>query len=223
MVLACIGVTFVASYIHHRVILGIPQTELSQYVVPFFVGSLFGLLISHLIRLHRALKQKEKELKELALRDPLTGLPNRRILMDFLGFEINRANRKGTPLSIAFVDIDDFKQINDTYGHLVGDRVLKALSGILKKNLRSTDLVGRYGGEEFLIIMPETDLKTAVKVMERLRKRIEETHFEPVGRVSVSIGITELRAGDDMNSVLGRADEKLYQAKREGKNRVLAG
>ncbi len=211
------------SYVHHRFILGIERTEPYQYAVPLIVGLLFGLVLSLLVHLYSSLKEKERELRKLASTDPLTGLPNKRILMEFLEFELNRAKRKGTPLSVAVFDIDDFKQINDTYGHLAGDQILRALAGVVRKNLRSTDIVGRFGGEEFVVIMPETDLKTAVRVMERLRRTVEETYFEPVGNLSISVGITELKSDDDTESLLRRADEKLYQAKREGKNRVLAG
>ncbi|EDP75288.1 GGDEF domain-containing protein [Hydrogenivirga sp. 128-5-R1-1] len=217
------GVTLLASYVHHRFVMGIEKTEPYQYIVPFLVGILFGAGFSALIGLHSSLKEKEKKLKELASTDPLTGLPNRREIMNFLDFEFNRAKRNGTPLSVAVIDLDDFKFINDTYGHVAGDEVLKSLASLIRRNLRSTDMVGRFGGEEFVVVMPDTPLNTAVKVMERLRRVVEETYFEPIGSVSISVGVAQLREGDDVSNLLSRADGKLYQAKREGKNRVLAG
>ncbi|WP_457601199.1 GGDEF domain-containing protein [Hydrogenivirga sp.] len=212
-----------ASYIHHRFVMGIESTEFYQYIVPFLVGLVFGVVLSMLIHLHSSLKDKERELKELATTDTLTKLPNRRTILDFLEFEVNRARRNRSRLSVALIDLDDFKTINDTYGHLVGDQVLRELASLIRGNLRSTDMVGRYGGEEFIVVMPETDFTTAAGVVERLRKVVEETFFEPVGSVSISVGLTSLREGDSVESLLRRADEFLYRAKREGKNRVIAG
>ncbi len=203
--------------------MGIESTEFYQYIVPFLVGLVFGVVLSMLIHLHSSLKDKERELKELATTDTLTKLPNRRTILDFLEFEVNRARRNRSRLSVALIDLDDFKTINDTYGHLVGDQVLRELASLIRGNLRSTDMVGRYGGEEFIVVMPETDFTTAAGVVERLRKVVEETFFEPVGSVSISVGLTSLREGDSVESLLRRADEFLYRAKREGKNRVIAG
>jgi diguanylate cyclase (GGDEF)-like protein len=203
--------------------MGVEDTEPYQYIVPFLVGLLFGGTFSLLIHFYGALKLREEELKEIASTDSLTGLPNRRSVLEYLKFEINRAKRKKVPLSIAILDVDDFKQINDTFGHMVGDRVLKELAILLRKNLRSGDVVGRFGGEEFVVVFPETELITATKIMERIRRVIENTYFEPVGSVSISVGVTEFREGDTLEDLLKRADEKLYQAKREGKNRVVVG
>ena len=214
-------VTLVASYIHHRFVLDTEEFRLYHYIIPLLVGITFGAVISLVINLHNALREKERELRELASTDSLTGLLNRRTLMELLRIEVSRARRKGTPLSIAVVDLDDFKHINDTYGHVVGDKALIELTKVMRRNLRATDLIGRFGGEEFIIVMPETDLKTALKVMERIRRAVEETFFEPVGSISVSVGVAELKGDEEIESFIRRADEALYRAKREGKNRVV--
>lgn len=218
-----VGLTLIASYIHHHYILKVKIDTTYQYVVPLIVGLLFGITFSLLIHLYLSLKEKERKLEELATIDDLTRLPNKRSIQEHLVREFNRAKRKGSPLSVAVMDLDDFKWINDTYGHLVGDRILREFASILRKNLRVTDIVGRFGGDELIIIMPETDLKMAINTVERLRRVIESATFKPVGNLTVSVGVTELREGDTPEELLRRADEKLYQAKREGKNRVVVG
>ena len=222
VVLFSVGITLVASYLHHRYVLGVERVSYVHYIVPFFVGLLFGVLLSALIKLYWVLLEKEEKLERLSLTDDLTGLPNRRGVMSFLEFEISKSKRYGEPLSVALLDLDDFKTINDTYGHLVGDTVLREFAALMRSKLRASDIVGRWGGEEFLVIMPNTDLRTAVGVIERLRKEVSERYFDPVGKLSVSAGETELREEDDIDSVIRRADENLYRAKREGKNRVIS-
>ncbi len=215
--------TFLIVFLNHRFVLGVRDAEPVHYIAPLLTGFAFGAAIAVILRLHALLKEKERKLKELALTDELTELPNRRALMEILELEVERARRHGRPLSLALLDLDDFKQINDTYGHLTGDTVLRELAGVVRRSLRSTDVVGRFGGEEFMIIMPETEFSTAIRVLERVRLAIERTYFEPVGSVSVSIGVTEFREGDTVQDLIGRTDENLYTAKREGKNRVIAG
>ncbi len=216
-------VAFGITYINYRFILNLENISFFYFLIPILAGFVCGIVIVIFLNKLNSLRESEKKIRDMAFTDELTGLPNRRSLLDLLDFELKRARRFYTPLSIALLDLDDFKQINDRYGHLIGDEVLKEMARVLRSCLRSTDIVGRFGGEEFMIIMPATSFKTAVKVMERVREAVEHTFFEPVGSVSISIGVTELREEDSAQDLITRADENLYKAKREGKNRVIAG
>ncbi len=162
----------------------------------------------------------ERKLVEMSLTDHLTGLKNRRAVEDVLSMEMEIARRYGRPLCFALIDVDRFKRINDTYGHDVGDEVLRKLARILKSELRSPDVLGRWGGEEFALVIPETDLNGAKVLCERLRRKVEETSFDRVGKVTVSIGLTQFNKKDTMRSLVKRADEALYRAKENGRNRV---
>jgi two-component system, cell cycle response regulator len=164
---------------------------------------------------------------EMAITDALTGLFNRRYLESHLASLIEQALARGKPLSALVVDIDYFKSVNDTHGHDAGDDVLREFALRIKRSIRGIDLACRYGGEEFVIVMPETDLAVAAMVAERLRRRIAADAFaiEQGARsipVTISIGIAALRAKDDSAAaLLKRADEALYRAKRDGRNRVV--
>jgi diguanylate cyclase (GGDEF)-like protein/PAS domain S-box-containing protein len=172
-----------------------------------------------------ARKKAEKELEKLATTDSLTGLANRGRFMTLAAAEIERTRRYARPLSIIMMDADRFKRINDTHGHDVGDKVLQALAAVLESVLRSTDIAGRIGGEEFALMLPETGLTEAVAVAERLRKTVEQKSIPVPGSESVSctvsIGVTEMQGKDPgIDDLLKRADEALYQAKASGRNRV---
>lgn len=164
-------------------------------------------------------KLTENRLKKLALYDRLTGVYNRYALEEFLKKEVAKTCRYKMPLSLLFIDVDNFKQINDTYGHQTGDRVLKHLARLFKNNIRKTDILGRWGGEEFLLIMPSGT--SAVAVAEKLRRIVEETVFDGKIKITVSIGITTCREGDTVDTILRKVDTALYKAKSEGKNRVF--
>ena len=142
-------------------------------------------------------------------------------LMEFLEREVERAKRYKKPLSILLLDIDDFKRINDTQGHLVGDKVLKELVEEIRKNVRRVDMLGRYGGEEFVVVLPETGLREAKKVAEKIRKRVERKNFTHSLKVTISIGVAELDLlKDTVDFLLSKADNAMYVAKRKGKNNV---
>jgi two-component system, cell cycle response regulator len=182
-----------------------------------------------ILELERSLKKANEDIRMLSITDPLTGSYNRGYLSERFPKETKRALRYGRPLSVILADIDHFKQVNDTYGHLVGDLILKTFVKRLKENLRQeVDWVVRYGGEEFLIILPETDVEGARVVAERMRKKICAEGAEVDGiqvSISASFGITGFSSfGQEedisMESIIGKADEYLYQAKREGRNRV---
>ncbi len=153
-----------------------------------------------------------------ASKDPLTGLYNRRCFYDRMNYEMEKMKRTKLPLSLALIDIDNFKAINDTYGHLEGDRVLVQIAGIFKTNARSVDTIVRWGGEEFAMILPETDENGAMALAERVRKRVEGSDWKNI--VTVSTGITTVCQGCDAEKIMSIADRALYKAK-ERKNMVV--
>lgn len=162
--------------------------------------------------------------QRLALFDPLTGLHNRRAYDEQLQNEYNRWKRYQTDLTLVVWDIDRFKNINDTFGHQAGDRVLKAAAKILQENLRDSDFIARFGGEEFVTLMPETALNHALIASEKLRKIIEESPFHHRDQsvpVTISCGLAQFRSGDTPEQVFERADKALYQAKQSGRNRCV--
>ncbi len=161
-----------------------------------------------------------KKLHALAHKDPLTGTQNRLAFMKAIEEEIERAKRYKTPLSIIMFDIDFFKKINDTYGHGIGDEVLKKLAETIEKNLRKTDKLFRIGGEEFIIILPNTNIENAKIVAEKLRKAICKTDFGKPGRITISLGVTSFTKEDNEDSFLDRVDKALYMAKNNGRNRL---
>ncbi|MCX7989476.1 MAG: GGDEF domain-containing protein [Aquificaceae bacterium] len=168
-------------------------------------------------------KEKEKRVYDMATHDQLTKLHNRWYAEEFFASELARAKRQGLPLSILMIDVDNFKNINDTYGHNVGDMVLKSLAQILKSSVRSYDLVARWGGEEFLILLLGDGQEEAVSIGERIRRSVESLSKEGIPKFTVSVGVASYREGDDINSLIERADKALYKAKSQGKNRVVAG
>jgi two-component system cell cycle response regulator len=165
---------------------------------------------------------------ELAITDSLTGLHNRRYMESHLGTLVDEAAARGKPLSLLIMDIDYFKSINDSFGHDAGDDVLREFATRVRKSIRGIDLACRYGGEEFVVVMPETDMAVAAVVAERIRRRIACESF-PIQKgsgaidVTISIGIAGLAAAaDSAETILKRADQALYRAKRDGRNRVVA-
>lgn len=189
------------------------------------LGGAFGLV--HGFDKYRTEKLFER-VEQLSITDALTGLFNRRYLMENLQKECQRAKRYGNDLSLMMIDIDYFKQYNDTNGHVAGDNLLQKFAGRLQNIARRTDFVARYGGEEFTIVMPDTHLSMAAKVAERLRSDIEEHPFanrdtQPGGKITVSIGCALLDSHTDENAavaLLQKADKCLYEAKKSGRNRI---
>ena len=156
--------------------------------------------------------------------DPLTGLPNRRRCEEALSVEVARAQRFGTDLAVVVADLDDFKGVNDRHGHAVGDDVLRVFAVVLATSLRETDLAGRWGGEEFVLLLPGSDAEGAAHLAERVREGLERRAV-PVGdklrlRMTCSIGVAAAGGAEVTEDLLGAADEALYEAKRLGKNRV---
>lgn len=184
-----------------------------------------------LVRTAAALREATAQLEKLAATDSLTGLWNRRALFDALGVEFRRAERYGRNLSVLMIDLDNFKQANDLGGHAFGDYVLSATAKVIREHLRESDIAGRYGGEEFVVILPETDGEHAAPAAEKLRAAIEAfefrtSHFPPVGdppqHFTLSIGAASLPLppNADPEVLMAQADEALFEAKRAGKNRV---
>jgi diguanylate cyclase (GGDEF)-like protein len=169
------------------------------------------------------LQTLSEQMAGLASTDTLTGLPNRRAGVDEVGAYFRRAAQDRRPFSTAMLDIDFFKQLNDTYGHKAGDDVLIAFAEVLKTCLRPGDRVYRWGGEEFLVILPGAEIAAAEEVCQRLCQLIAAHDFGIVGGLSASIGVTELRPGDNLDTMLQRADIALYQAKQGGRNRACSG
>ena len=162
----------------------------------------------------------KKRIEELSITDKLTGLKNRFYLDKVYARELKQAQRYNTPFCAIILDIDNFKKINDTYGHLVGDTVLVHLAKLLTNNIRQSDMLGRWGGEEFLIFTPQTDYKAACDLAEKLRLLISKENFDIVGEITCSFGVGVYKKEDHSTEMIKRADEALYKAKESGKNRV---
>jgi len=166
------------------------------------------------------LEQMKNDFEKLATTDTLTQINNRYSLMNLLSSEISRSHRYSSPLSIIMYDIDFFKKVNDTYGHDIGDTVLVSLSNIVKKNLRDIDIVGRYGGEEFLVVLPNTKIDDAKFFANRIRKEVEFYSFDTIGSITISLGLAELKKGETIDEVFKRVDELMYVSKNNGRNQV---
>lgn len=167
--------------------------------------------------------QYHETIYRMTIVDGLTGVHNKRYLVEQLEREISRASRHGRPLCLVMLDIDHFKDVNDTFGHLAGDQVLKEVAQLAKSRLRPDDLVARYGGEEFAIILPETELHGGVRIAQQLRQMIETEMFafeDEEIQVTVSCGVSKLEADWRCYDFLKDADRRLYEAKRTGRNRV---
>lgn len=167
------------------------------------------------------LSQSNEYLKDLTVTDALTGISNRRAFENSLRELMGRANRYDEPFSMLIFDIDDFKKLNDQYGHDMGDKVLRELVERVSLIVRDVDILCRWGGEEFTILMPMTDRAGAMKMAERCRLMIADTLFEDVGEVTVSLGVTSYQAGDNERKLFKRADDALYLAKSQGKNQAV--
>lgn len=180
---------------------------------------------AHLVATVRNRLFRSRSLKARMVRDSLTGLYNHTYILQLLEEACVQSQRSGRPLSVVMVDIDHFKQINDSYGHPMGDRVIKSLALLLKQRLRKTDMIGRYGGEEFLLVLPGADQEQAIKVADELRERFVQMTFQAAGQAfssSLSAGVTACQP--DLGSCMdwvSLADEALYRAKQQGRNRVL--
>jgi len=163
------------------------------------------------------------EIRKLITIDELTQIGNRRFIMERLTDETERSNRYNRTLTLLFIDADNFKQINDSFGHSIGDDVLVALSQCIKKEIRHNDFLGRYGGEEFLVLFPEVELKDAEEKAEKIRQKVSELHIDNYpGKLTVSIGVAEYRQKESIKDFIKRGDLGLYEAKKTGRNQVVS-
>ena len=188
------------------------------------VGAAAWLQISQ--RRHHSLAESSAHFERLSVTDPLTGLYNRAYLFSRLTELLPRASMHVSDVSVVYMDLDDFKRFNDTYGHLAGDDVIKGLGEVLRQVSRDKDIPCRYGGEELVLVLPGADLDAARAVAERVRERFAALRFEPKQGVvesrTVSLGVATAAVGEDPKELLERADEAMYQAKRSGRDRVIA-
>lgn len=204
---------YIVSYEEDKTYSVFEKTFMISETSLFAILTLINLFIFYILRM-------KKEAERKAVTDKLTGLFNRTIIDNLVEIEYERSKRTGKPISIILFDIDHFKKINDTYGHDKGDYVLKTIAQISKKTLRKSDYIIRWGGEEFLIILPETDLKGAINVAEKIRTNVENFYFKDIGRVTVSLGVAQIKTNENIDSAIKRGDEALYLAKNKGRNRV---
>jgi diguanylate cyclase (GGDEF)-like protein len=186
----------------------------------------FSRWLRQQIRVREQLRQQEQRLLELSITDELSGLFNSRYFFQRVEQEIDRSLRYGRPLSVLFMDIDDFKRFNDQHGHLEGDKVIRELGRTIRKLLRGNDMAFRYGGEEFVAILPETPERGGGLVAERIRSHFEQLTFNPADgsgplHATLSVGVAELDRRERPKELLRRADQALYQAKAKGKNQVF--
>lgn len=173
-------------------------------------------------RLRRLYFLNNKELLRLSKFDSLTGIYNRLKFDEELEASIKLSKTNNSNLSIVMFDIDDFKKVNDNFGHLTGDRVLIDCMNLIKNCIRERDLLARWGGEEFVVLLSGTSIEAAVELAERLKLLISEHHFHPVGHISCSFGVASLDTLDDVDTLLNRVDQQLYSAKKQGKNTVAS-
>jgi diguanylate cyclase (GGDEF)-like protein len=192
----------------------------------FGIAWTFGFVMLNSERLEADLRGAQDKLQKMATTDFLTGIANSRLFSEAGEREVQRARRYKRSLAVLMIDLDHFKKINDKYGHAIGDKILVAFAATCKKCLRRADVFGRLGGEEFAILLPETDLSGGEKFAERLRSMIEKSDIKAEKKtlhITISIGVTELLPHDDkLEAALKRADDTMYEAKRKGRNQVVA-
>jgi diguanylate cyclase (GGDEF)-like protein len=192
-------------------------TSASFAAIALIVPAILG---TQIIRRDQVLRLK---MIRLSQEDHLTGLFNRRRIYELLESEIQRAARYSTEFSVILMDIDNFKSINDRLGHQAGDEALTKIAEVIRLSVRATDLLGRWGGEEFIIILPETNIGGCFSLAEKIRTRLESADLGEIGHRTASLGVTAFAEGDDLEAVIARADGALYAAKQGGRNRTVKG
>lgn len=200
------------------------EPKLAVELVIFYTWNAITIVVLHFFSRFKEhyveARMRADQMAYLAFNDYLTGLPNRRGIERILRDEVERARRYGRPLSVVMVDLDHLKRVNDTFGHDAGDRVLQEVARLLARELRRTDRVGRWGGEEFIVVAPETDRRAAWVLAQRLKETLERQPFDQVSTITASYGVASFRPDDTVQSLIKRADEALYRAKVAGRNRV---
>jgi diguanylate cyclase (GGDEF)-like protein len=172
----------------------------------------------------RRMREMSDEFEKQAMHDPLSGLLNRRGMLEELQYELDRSTRYHHPLTVMMCDIDHFKKVNDQYGHDKGDEIIKALGNLFKTGLRKHDTVARWGGEEYVLLLPETTGEQAFQLAEKLREKIASTQYQYKDKtfnVTVSFGLYQFTKDDTIDEAINKADKNLYQAKQQGRNRCI--
>ena len=193
------------------------------YLHQFWIFSSFSFGVVSALILEKNNKRiflDAQQLEQLATTDKLSGLYNRMKIESYCEIEIERSRLYNETFSVILIDVDYFKEVNDTYGHNIGDRVIENISKILRESVRSIDYVGRWGGEEFLIILPKTTMKEAFNIAEEIRLSVMQNNFSPADHVTISAGIAQYETGDTTEKIIQRSDEELYKAKEGGRNQV---
>ena len=234
MIIVMLGLfplTLISSFLIMMLVVIVPYLGLQVWLDRVVSQETFNMLVLFLLFMGIVLWLQSGQLLMLlklyreSTRDALTGLINRRVLMKFLDDEVNQHRDKGRCFSILMLDLDRFKLINDNYGHITGDLVLKATARLLENELRLGDIVARFGGEEFVAVLPGLESFEAVAVAERIRKACTNTYISaPDGSevtFSTSIGVAEYRESESIETILRRVDDALYDAKEQGRNRVV--
>lgn len=201
-----------------------PKSSLEELLMHIFwmLASLsFGFMGAYLYQdSQKKVFLQQIELEKMVVTDRLTGLYNRKMCDDTIAKEIKKTKRSKYSFGIIIIDIDYFKNINDTYGHSIGDKVLVEMADILKNNTRLTDVLIRWGGEEFIVICMDVNKKGIESIAENIRQKVEQSNFHKTDRLTISAGATISREDDDINSIIKRADEALYRMKKDGRNKI---
>jgi diguanylate cyclase (GGDEF)-like protein len=214
----------VSSVTNYKTISNVLSSGADDYILKPFNRDIFLARLKSNLRnyvMMKELERKNRSLEKMAVTDSLTGLYNHNYIFELLFSEVERTDRYKNDLSIIMLDIDYFKSINDTYGHLEGDNVLKRIASVIKSNLRKTDMVGRYGGEEFLIVLTETNCKKAKSVAEKIRKSVENIDWDGELKTTITAGVAQY-SGESVISFVNKVDKLLYEGKAMGKNRVVS-
>jgi len=210
-------VEFIVLLLYHRGFLSIPYS--SETIRQAFFSFVIVCILAFSYEYIRELQANQ--LKKVAAIDKLTKAYNRSKIAEVLEHEIEMARRYKIDLSLIMFDLDHFKEINDSYGHQVGDSVLEKVADIIRATIRKTDYFGRWGGEEFVMLLPQTNLEGAKILAKRTAGSIENCKFDGVGKVTASFGLTEFRPGDDIDKLIKRVDDALYKAKNSGRNLIV--
>ncbi|QUH26442.1 GGDEF domain-containing protein [Serpentinicella alkaliphila] len=215
-----LSISFYLFNIKH--VTGIENSEFIKIIAYNLIVLMYCNIGSYLTNYYKR-KQfvDSKELQKASITDYMTGIYNRAKFSEQLNYLVDDCNGSKSLLSLVIFDIDDFKKVNDTYGHLVGDSVIKKIAAIIKNSIRSTDIFARWGGDEFVMLLPNTSINQAMDMIERIRVRIQDNDFEKIKHITCSFGLVELRSNETVESFLQRADNLLYNAKESGKNMLV--
>jgi diguanylate cyclase (GGDEF)-like protein len=220
-----------SSYYNPDMIVPFPSAEarivdliFAMVIVSGFTGIVISIIVYEYSTEHEKVELLNHRLHQVAIKDPLTNLFNRRYLMNQLNYQIEKANQEEYDLALIIFDIDFFKSINDTYGHLIGDEVLKEFSKLLSSQIRGDDIVGRYGGEEFFLILVETDSEDALHLAERIRKKVSNSILSKkiTNSITISGGIGIYQPDMSVEQLIVAADKNLYKAKSAGRNKIIS-